>query len=481
MKRLLGFLVMASMAATAHAGDPTTDLLTAPFVQDFIILSTAPGPGGKPIIKYAVDTVSGSPKTANGVVFRSDGEINIYIHNFNPLTQTWVVEQKATPDVSYAAIKAFLDDLKALQGALQPSAAAKEAMTKAFEQARLSSVAPLDPCAQFTGCERLQCRIGQAFEILQKEVLAPAELQRLVNGATGYQGVVTASTGLVDKQKEIEANIKSAREELARIRTEYGALGNNPSQACTNISGQILVDYIQVQSTADRIIAAKEALRVQLGDLVKVLQPYLQQNAWFGQTLSDFFITSVTPTFENQQTVSASVKERTIQLDDSKIVIKSDDANVIAGKFDVRRSSFFVPERAAAVIYNNLQYPQYGTAMNEAGKMVVKRTKDHQPIDGALMLNLVMRMGRNSSVVYPLLQLGVSSAKDFPGFLAGVGLRFVEPFRFSLSVGGMITRYKDLDGNLKVGDVVSGTDDINKHLTYKTSPVVIYGAMQLKF
>jgi hypothetical protein len=474
MKRLLTFLVMVSMAAAAHAGDPTTDLLTAPFVQDFIMLSTGPGPGGKPVIKYAIDTVSGSPKTANGVILRSDGEINIYIHNFNPLTQTWVVEAKATPDVSYAAIKAFLDDLRALQGSL-PNPPAPSA------GARASALGQPDRCAQLTGCERLICRINKAFDALNEKVLVATELQTLVNGATGHQGVTTASTGLIKKQKDIQDNIDLARAELALIRTEYGDLNHQHTQECAAITGRILIDYTQVQGTADQIIAKKEALREQLGELVKILQPYLQQNAWFGPTLSDSFITSVTPTFENQQTVSASVKERTIQLDDTKIVIKSDDANVVAGKFDVRRSSFFVPERAAAVIYNNLKYPQYGTAMNEAGKMVVKRTKDHQPIDGALMLNLVMRMGRNSSVVYPLLQLGVSSAKDFPGFLAGVGLRFVEPFRFSLSVGGMITRYKDLDGNLKVGDVVSGTDDINKHLTYKTSPVVIYGAMQLKF
>jgi hypothetical protein len=133
------------------------------------------------------------------------------------------------------------------------------------------------------------------------------------------------------------------------------------------------------------------------------------------------------------------------------------------------------------VIYNNITYPQYGTTTNASGQTVVKRTKDHEPIGGALMLNLVMRLGRGASVAHPLLQFGVSSAKEFPGFLAGIGVRFVEPFNFSLSVGGMITRYKDLDGELKVGDPASGTADINKHLVYKTSPVAIYGAMQLKF
>lgn len=474
MKRLLTFLVLVSMAAAAHA-DPTTDLLTAPYVKDFITLSTGPE-NGKQIVKYTIDTVSGSPKSADKLVFRSDGQINIYIHNLNPLTQAWVVEAKATPDVSYAAIKAFLDDLTALQDALLKASGTSVA-TEETPQGAPEAPAKKDDCAH------LNDLINQAYALLTVQELSASVLQDLVAGANGHAGVTAASKEFVVKQKEIKINIEEARRTLAQIRTEYSALDNQPTKACGAVTGQILVDYIQVQSTADQIIAAKEALREQLGDLVKFLKPYLQQNAWHEPDLSDYLITSVTPTFTDQQTVTASVKEQSIQLDDdSMIVITSDEENVVAGTFTVRKSSFFVPERAVAVIYNNLTYPQYGTAMNKAGEMIVERAEDHQPIDGAMMLNLVMRFGRlNSSVVYPLLQLGVSSAKDFPGFLAGVGLRFVEPFRFSLSVGGMITRYKDLDGNLKIGDVVSGTDDINKHLTYKTSPVVIYGAMQLKF
>lgn len=469
MKRLLLFLVILAMASGADAADPTTEMLNAPFVGDYITLSLGPGNDGKTIVKYTIDTNT-SPRAVAGKTFRSNDEVAIHIQSFNPLTQAWVVEAKATPDVSYAAIKAFLDDLTALQAALpQPPGEDEEAP-------------PVGGGDEADDCERLKELITEAFVALKKEEVTASDLRELVTGATGHAGVTKAAEKISTIQSEIDKNIDKAKTALSSIQTEFSGLtGNEPTKSCPSISAQILVDYIQVHSTADRIIETKETLHAQLGDLHGILQPYLQTAVWRGQPLTDLAIKTVNPTFAEQQSVSVTAKERTVQLVDNSIVIKTDDANVISGKFDVRKSSFFVAERAVAVIYNSLTYPQYGTATNEAGETVVRRTDDHEPVNGALMLNLVMRLGRSASVVHPLLQLGVSSAKDYPGFLAGVGLRFVEPFNFSLSVGGMITRYKDLDGDLAEDDPVSGTAEIEEHLTYKTSPVALYGAVQLKF
>jgi hypothetical protein len=466
MKRLLVFLTFLAMSGVAHAGDPTTELLEAPRVGGFITLSVGPGTDGKAIVKYTVDNDI-AQRAVNGLTFRSDGQIGIHIQNFNPLTQTWVIEAKATPDVSFEAIQAFLNDLKTLQAALpQP-------------QTPLGTLTVV-PGTITENCATLASLTQEAYDALQKPELTVGVLHDRVAAANGYLGVKTASAGFVADQASIEMNIDIARMALAKIRTAYSVLQNHPSLQCSQITGQLLVDYVEVRSTADKIIAAKEALRQQLGELVKTLQPYLDQNAWQGPALTDYVIKTITPTFAEQQNLSVTAKMRTITLKDGSIVVTTDDANIITGMFVVRKNTFFVAERAVAVIYNNLKYPQYGTAVNAQGSMVVKRTMDHQPINGALMLNLVMRLG-SPSVAYPFLQFGVSSAKDIPGFLAGVGLRFAAPFNFSISAGGMITRYKDLDGNLKVGDTVTGTDDINKHLAYKTSPVVLYGAMQLKF
>jgi hypothetical protein len=469
MKRLLLFLTFLVMSGAAHAGDATTDLLEAPYVKDFIALSTGPGNDGKPVVNYTIDG-GNSSKMATGLTFRSNGQISIHIKDFNPLTQSWTVEAKATPDVSFTAIQAFLSDLKTLQGSLPQPAAAPAG---AFLAARPSG----GWCSGKSGCDRIDCLTQEAYKNLNDPGLSPDNLKTYVNEASGYQGVQDASSNFVKAQTYIGETIKNAREILAEMGIEYGKLG---ATACTKAGAQTVADYMQLHSTADQIIAKKEALSQQIGELVKSLQPFLKPDVWFGTTTDYVIKPSVIPTFAEQQNLSVSAKVRTVTVQNGSIVVSTDDTNLIVATFVVRKNTLFVAERAAAVIYNNLKYPQYGTAKNANGELVVKRTADHQPIDGALMLNLVMRL-RSPSVVYPFLQLGVSSAKDFPGFLAGLGLRFANPFNFSISAGGMITRYKDLDGNLKVGDVVTGTDDINKHLTYKTSPVVIYGAIQLKF
>jgi hypothetical protein len=470
MKRLLIFLTFLAVSGVAYAADPTTDLLEATFVKNFITLSVADN-NGKPTVQYAIDGDKSS-KTASGLTFRSNGEIAIRIQKLNPLTQTWTVEVNSTPDVSFAAIKSFLNDLEALQTALPqpppPPSAGVAAQSKVVSD----------------DCTTINTLLMGAYKALHDQELTTQKLQDVVLGATGRSGIKMASASLVGYQETVNNNITTAQADLAQIRTTYSALQNNPPAQCENITAQMLVDYVEVRGTADQIIGVKEALSKQLGDLVNTLQPYLtadQENNWQGDDYNDYVIKRVTPTFSDQQNVSATVKKRTEMLKDGSIVVTTDDANPITATFAVRKNSFFAAERAAAVIYNNLKYPQYGTATNAQGAMVVQRTMDHQPVNGALMLNLVMRLGTSASVAYPFLQFGVSSAKDFPGVLAGLGLRFAQPFNFSISAGGMITRYKDLDGNLKVGDTVTGTDDINKHLVYKTSPVVLYGAMQLKF
>lgn len=463
MKRLFASLAILSMASGASAADPTTEILQAPFIHDYITLSLGPDNGGKTIVKYTIDS-NVSPRAAAGKTFRSSDEVAIHIQSFNPLTQVWVVEAKATPDVSYTAIKAFLDDLTALQAALPSVTPAGGAAPNAA-----------DPC------DRLKQLIADAFRALTAQEITPGELQALVDGAHGHAGVSRAAGDLTAKQVKIRTNTDNARVALAHIRNEFSEFTKlPPPKECSNVTSKILVDYVEVRSTSDRIIAAKEALFTQLGDLQKAVQPYLQQAVWRGPALSDYAIKAIKPSFAEQQNVSVTAKQRAITLNGNSIVITTDDTNVVTGQFTVRKSSVFVAERAVAVIYNDLTYPQYGTATDENGEIVVQRVDDHDPVNGALMLNLVTRF-RGLSVAYPLLQLGVSSAKDFPGFLAGVGLRFVEPFNFSLSVGGMITRYKDLDGELEDGDPVSGTAEIEEHLVYKTSPVVLYGAIQVKF
>lgn len=468
MKHFLVFLAVLAIAPVAKA-DSTTDALHALMVEDNITLSLGTDNAGATVINYSIDSNT-SPKSANGLHFRSDGEIAIRIGNFSPLAEKWVVESKGTPDPSFTAIKAFLEDLKALQDSLDPDNAS---VTK-----KPGEGPPAGGSGEDAGCTSLRSQILEAYKALVASRFDAKELKRIVTISRGNAGVNRAYDDLVKVQQEIKADIETARKILIQIRSEFGSLLKAPMQICNGIDSRILIDYVEVYSTAEQIIAKKETLRQQLGELSLVLDPYRDSRNWQGSSLADYAIHRVTPTFAELQNVTASAQVKTIQLAGDTIEVKTGTA--VVAKIDVRRNTLFVAERAVAVIYNSLTYPQYGTETTDDGKMIVRRIDDHEPIDGAVMLNLVFRL-RSPSVVYPFLQIGVSSAKDFPGLLAGVGGRFVEPFNFSISVGGMITRYKDLDGSLRVGDEVSGSAEIQEHLELKNSDVAAYVAIQVKF
>ena len=83
-----------------------------------------------------------------------------------------------------------------------------------------------------------------------------------------------------------------------------------------------------------------------------------------------------------------------------------------------------------------------------------------------------------------MLQIGASTSKDLPAILTGVGLRlFGIAGKGDISIGGgaMFGWAKDLQ-KLKVGDVITGTKDIDADLGYAGTPhVKAYFSILYKF
>ena len=82
-----------------------------------------------------------------------------------------------------------------------------------------------------------------------------------------------------------------------------------------------------------------------------------------------------------------------------------------------------------------------------------------------------------------MVQVGASASKDLPGILVGGGLRLFGAGKGDVAIGGgwMFGWVKDLQ-KLKVGDVVTGTKDIEADLGYATRPKTSgYIVIQFKF
>jgi len=534
------FLIAIPVIALAQT-NPTTELLEAPYVREFVRVTFEPDRAPKPktyTLRFGVDNFTDTDDFPKELVLRSDGDVDIFIGNYNPLQQAWTVKGEAIPDVSFKSVTDFFESLKKLQkdlpgGAEQPGGGERSLSTK-------------------RGCDKLSELIASVTSKLNPDTpeFDPAEFRRKVDNAVGFDGVQNVAEFLETAKTLIAKNNKDATTELENIRTQFGTEpGHKALQNCEPDSPEDLKAQIEAKQTAietldaanaklaatktkknaakveteiakndtakkaveddipilEERLAAAEALATQIksfADLRKKanqiieqknklaesidkvlddLAPYRVKGRWRGPDHTDWDIQSVLPDFKNQQKVTVSAKAKDVVLNDDGILVTKDaDSTKSSAEFRVRQDSLIVPEGAVAVVYNSLHYPKYGTE-KVGDKTVVKRSKkDIDPWNAAVMLNLVMRLHRKS-VVYPMLQLGIGTAKDYPSLLAGVGLRFTEPVAFSMSVGGLITRYKDLDDTLKVDQEVTGTAELEKHLVYHTSPVVIYGAIQIKF
>jgi hypothetical protein len=489
--------LLVFLALEATGANVTKEVLQAKLVKNFVRIRPLPNSDSKTaadepvILHYATDSFDELDfKPLNGVAFRVDDPVLLLLARHNPLLEVYTIDRTRTPDPNHEALKALFDELTTLQKSLGDPNGAGGGGDEIG--ARITKVRELivDPHEEEACLEFLDL-VETARKALQEKEVDPKIFADRVKKTIGFKGVTDFRTTVEGFRTTIAKNNATARDNLKKITEIFGNVpGVKPKKVCSLISSQILVNYTELTSTAAQIIARKEELSRQLLAIHKSLDPYVIEAKWRGPVdpgtgqavLIDYLATSLNPTDEEQEDVKVSVKTKTVEFDAATESIKTAESKdpLATSQFAVRIDSLFTVERAAAMVYNTLEYPQYGTAKNAAGETIVERTKDQEPIDAALMFNFIPRLRFNSRV-YPMFQIGVSSAKDFPGLLAGLGFRVVGRYPISLSAGGMITRYKDLDDTLKRGQVVRGTDEINKHLKLQTSDVALYGAIQLKF
>jgi len=469
-KVVLALAIFAAVAPVFGGTDPTRDLLFADRARNFIRFIF--DPQADRALQYEVDSFE--PKDLHpipaGLTLRANRNVDIYLGDYNPLTQSYTIDMKRTADPNYGAIAEFLNDVKATTEALGVAPAPKGGA---------------DLRKSLSGCKLFQELLDDAKRALTAQEMSPDRFKKLVANAHGFSGADDAGSAFEDAIKQIENNNTTATSDLNEIVEKFGVLGSaKPTETCTDNIAGLLVSYNDLRSQANDILPKKRALADALKSLVDFLEPYRKTSAWSGKSkaeaeLTDYvFPKTAEVDFEKQNEVTVAAAAKQVTLKENRITITT-SANPTTAAFTVRQDSFVVPERAAAMVFNRITYPKYGTTKDKDGKTVVDRVKDDDPVNAAIMLNLIPRLP--ISVAYPFFQIGISSAKDFPGFLAGLGVRFTGPVAWSISAGAMITRYKDLDQSLHVGDEVTGTSDIDKHLQWRFSPIKAYGAVQLKF
>lgn len=168
----------------------------------------------------------------------------------------------------------------------------------------------------------------------------------------------------------------------------------------------------------------------------------------------------------------------------NSVIIPTDRKQLISATFWLRRQNIFVPEVAAGIFYSDLRYPVYGTSTNASGETIIGEARQESINRMNIGTTINFTLNVPSSMLQPFWQLGAGINKDvMPVVFTGIGLRsnISGLRRFAIAGGIMMSWTQQLD-QLKVGDVISGTVDIENDLHYVFSwPPKPYIGIQYNF
>jgi len=136
-----------------------------------------------------------------------------------------------------------------------------------------------------------------------------------------------------------------------------------------------------------------------------------------------------------------------------------------------RKFQRYIPEVSSGIAYvNNLNFRKYGTTFNEATNQHIVTdagTENIRRFNATTMLNFYnYRYGGEN--IYPFIQIGGGTNLETPSLFLGGGLNIFggNLNNLSISVGGVGLFRRELN-NLKIGDVISGTADLEKDLSFQ--------------
>ena len=454
MRRAL--LLMFFFATPLFAAEnPTTSLLTAVRVNDVIRFEA-----DKSKVSYRVDDRFGGllaeGKSEN---FAAPHGVDLTYFNYNPFKVTVTSTETAVADPNQKAIGDFLDALKAFAGGIAPGPATTTANLLAARAPRSvfhDLTHPSEPCLDSGTFQALGAPSLRAHE-LEPEPIGHA-VNRWLTNATGR----TAIQKVRDEAAEIRLSV------AANVKTAQTALSNAADKTCTEPTETIV-------KTAKLIADNKELLRT-LDTIIKLLDGYLGQR-WHND--GDLVVRQVNSDPAQQKNVYLVFTLQKYTFDADANTIKAEADGELKRSLNIRGYRRFVPEVGVAAVYNELKYPKYTADKQTDGTFLVKKETSKSNVDAAMTLNMLCNCF-GSDFLFPGFQIGLSTAKDYPGIMAGGVLRFAQPKQMSVAFGRMVTWYKDLD-KLEVDKPVASQDALDKDLKRKRSPAAWYFAVQYTF
>lgn len=452
-------LVMAIGAGVLQAQGDTVSLLQAPHVAKYLRIRVLHDDSTS--LAYRADATDDAffPLPDDFILVASQG-VSFRVTDFNPLVLDVTLKQALEDDASYKSVGQFLDQL---------AATGKAVGFKPADDGKGNAA----PAKVPPECLVLETRGEALRKKLDKFLEAPDIDAKTViawtSDATGYSKTKIVLSQIQETASKVGASATAIRDDITVIKSLQ-------RDGCSNIDTDKLKGLL---SQAAAAVAARDKLKAALDEIAKRLDVLVSAtDKWRdgAAPLSDYELDVSKDTFQKNK-LTLSVVRREYTLKEGVLTVTSRPA--VNHTFIVRHYCLLCPDTAAAAIYSDLRYPSYGTKQVGGATVVDRVSTSSGRVDAAVLLGLVCRCW-SPTFVYPQVHVGISSAKDFPGFLIGAGLRFTNLKDFSISGGRMFTWYKDLD-KLTVGGPVSGTAELNSDLRLKRAPTTWYGALQYSF
>jgi len=166
-----------------------------------------------------------------------------------------------------------------------------------------------------------------------------------------------------------------------------------------------------------------------------------------------------------------TIKESGIKLNESKELVSGESKEILKNTIRVRRFQRFIPEVSIGTAFTSFKYLTYGTRSDSTGQQYVAA-----PVEAQMRnLNIATMLNFNyfipDSPLHPFFQLGAGINAGLPTVLSGFGIRsnINGLKRLAVSGGIAMTWLKELT-NLKVGDKISGTAEIEKDFKFSSAP-----------
>ena len=403
--------------------------------------------------------------------------LNVYIRPFNPLNYSYNTENKVVIDPINEAASTALGSIIDVLGTVIPTKAAPPAATGTKPKV----VTPPIKCDKFktlqAKVELIQTKVSDSKKAKTIEIFKKLKALDFADETSTKAELVIIKASMTEIEnhfKEVAALIDEAKTEVKNYDCDFPE-----SFTAKYIFNAILKD----------LATTMEEQKKRLDNLQTTynLVEKAQQTASIGggeNGLRWCYKLDEVPAKEGKISVyTIIIKESGYKLSDKEEIVSIESKDVLKRTFRVRKFQRFVPEVSVGTAFTFFKYNSYGTTSDSTGQQFVGSPTENmvRNINITTMLNFNYYIP--NSPIHPLYQLGVGINSGIPTLLTGFGLRsnINGIKRLTISGGIAMSWIKELD-QLKVGDKILGTEDIEKDYKYGSAPKFTpYVGLQFNF